>query len=148
MINMKKYIILLLAVTSLFACKKSNGDDEQACEYVCIVHHYNFDFRLVDKNTGADLVFGANPRYSTADIKLFYDAAGAYPINIAANTSARAFGTFLGTQTMYLKVGTTTYKLDATYRGLDCCSSIVETLKIDGVNVCTHCSAIIEIPVN
>lgn len=147
MIIMKKYIIFLLAITSLFACKKSKSDD-QGCDYVCVMHHYQFNFRLVDKTTGADLVFGNNPRYNAADIKLFFDAAGTYPINVMANTTTKSFETIFGKQTMYLKVGATSYKLDATYRFYDCCASVVETLKTDGVSVCTHCNEIIEIPVN
>jgi hypothetical protein len=147
MIIMKKFIILLLAVTSLFACKKSKSDD-QGCDVMCVMHHYMFNFRLVDKTTGADLVFGSNPRYNTSDVKLFFDAAGVHPVPVTDDATAKAFKTFMGREVMYLKVGATTYKLDATYRGLDCCSSIVETLKIDAVSVCTHCNDIINIPVN
>jgi hypothetical protein len=147
MSSMKKYIILLLAITTLFACKKSKSDDE-TCEYVCVAHHYKLNFRLVDKTTGAELVFGANPRYNAADIKLFIDAAGTHPIPLNTNTTVKSFETFMGKQTMYLKAGATTYKLDATYRFYDCCASIAETLKIDGVSICTHCDEIINVPVN
>lgn len=149
MINMKKYILLLLLVTMAFSCKKSkDNDDTNECLINCFIHVSQFNYRLVDKTTGADLVFGANPRYTPGDVQLFFDAAGTAPIHLMTDTTAKAFKTLFGKATMYLKVGGITYKVDVTWRELDCCTSIVETLKIDGVSVCVHCNEIIEIPVN
>lgn len=149
MFIMKKYILLLLAITIAFSCKKSKDNNEDDCNINCFIYQTQFNFRLVDKVTGQDLVFGANPRYTTSDVQVFFDAAGTTPMSgMQADTATRSFRTIFAKTSMYLKVGGATYKLDAAFRENGCCSSIVETLKVDGVSLCSHCNEVIEIPVN
>jgi hypothetical protein len=149
MVIMKKYILLLLVVTLAFSCKKSKGDSEDDCNINCFIYQTQFNFRLVDKVTGQDLVFGANPRYTTSDVQVFFDAAGTLPMNgMQADAATKSFRTTFAKTTMYLKVVGTTYKLDVTFRENGCCSSIVETLKVDGVSLCSHCNEVIGIPDN
>lgn len=48
--------------------------------------HSNFSLRLVDKNTGNNLLFGANPLLTSGDIKFYYNAATQFPINMYVDT--------------------------------------------------------------
>jgi hypothetical protein len=151
---MRNIFIILAIATLSFSCKKTTrnncADTEANCKTVlCFTHNYYFDFRVVDKVTGADLVFGTNPRYAAGDIRLFYDAAATMPIQLVVDNSAKTFRTLFAREKMYLVVaGTATYKLDAAFRLVDCCSSRVRQLEIEGLTVCACCSDIIPVAIN
>jgi hypothetical protein len=49
----------------------------------------NFDFRLIDKATGTDLVFGTNPKYTANDIKLYYDVGRTIPIQFQLDNNSK-----------------------------------------------------------
>lgn len=125
------------------------GHPELDCDYTCLVYWYNFSFKVVDKNTGADLVFGANPRYTTNDIKLYYDAAGTRPAHgLQIDATNKKFKLMAAREELYLFINTQSYRLDLTFRPESCCSSIVKDLKIDNQQVCTCCNEVIHVPVN
>ena len=145
--------LLLVFVFNLFffSCKKSGSN---ACEEPdlncaginCLVHLAYFEFRLVDRNTGADLVFGANPRYSISDVELFSDEAHTTPLTLIADGSRGLFSCKNGEDEMYLVIdGTTTYRLNAVYRTIDCCTTRVKTLQVAGQTLCGCCADVINV---
>jgi hypothetical protein len=154
---MKKYVLLLLAAAMTFSsCKKSKDQNNGPCgtplpecgDIMCIAYWYNFDFRVVDKATGADLVFGANPRYTVNDIKLFFDAAGTHPVPIVVDTPGKKFQTMTAREQVYLIINSQVYDVDIVFQPESCCSSKVKDLKIDNQVVCTCCADVIGVPVN
>jgi len=150
---MKKFIIILITSCLGLACKKNNSntcpEPTLDCSGVsCFLYNYNFEFRIVDENTGADLVFGSNPRYNTSDIKLYNDASQSSEISLTADNTAGVFRTQLASQEMYLVIaGTDIYKLDASFKAVDCCSSKIKDLSMGTTNICTCCGDVIAVPV-
>ena len=149
-----KTVVLLLVLSFLsFSCEKtaSTGCPEPQldCSNVrCLVYNYFFDFRVVDEVTGADLVFGANPPYSTGDIRLFRDAAQTIPITLTADMTAGLFRTSFAEEEMYLVIdGRGVYKINADFRRLDCCTFRLKDLQVNGQEICTCCADAVEIPV-
>lgn len=144
---------LVLSVLS-FSCDKDDKNNtcpepQPDCTgIVCILQNYNFDFRVVDKNSGADLVWGPNPRYIESDIALFADQAGTQPIPFSADAAERVFRTGFAEPEMYLIIaGTDIYKLGAEFRVESCCNSRVKNLDVNGQELCSCCGNGIEIPV-
>jgi hypothetical protein len=116
---------------------------------VCIAHWDYFDFKLTDKASGQDLVFGSNPRYTESDIKLFYDAARKIQITITADTENKKFRCMNARSEMYLEIkGTAVYKLNAGFKAVDCCANRVKSLRVNNILVCDCCADIINVPVD
>jgi len=139
---MRIALTLLLFVSLGIACKKSNnceGSNRDCSDTMCIAFWSYFEFKLTDKTTGADLVFGPNPKYTTSDIKLYYDAARTFSIGVLVDNSNR-FLVMDAHEEMYLEIkGTDIYKLTAEFRDESCCSRRVKTLWRDGQMVCSCC---------
>jgi len=148
-----RFIPFILVVMALASCKKpanSNCQEEPKCDgsIQCIAHWDFFEFRLTDKNTGENLVFGNNPRYQASDIKLFLDAARTYPLNLYFNNSAGKIMAIAAKPKMYLEIkGTDVYQLTAEFRGEDCCAARVKNLWQDGNMICACCDSVISLSV-
>ena len=146
--------VLAVLIITFFSCNKSKSENcdgpELDCSAIrCLMHAFNFDFRLTDKSTGADLLFGANPRYIEADIKLYSDLARSVSIPITFDNTKKLIQTSFSKQEMYLVIkNTDVYKLTADFRTESCCSSRVKTLSIDGQSICSCCSDAISFSVN
>jgi hypothetical protein len=94
------------------------------------------------------LLFGSNPSYTISDVKLFTDAARMNPINIMADNANKKIQCMSAKDEMYLEIkGATVYKISTEFKGNDCCSNRVKSLKIDNIPVCTCCSDVISVPV-
>jgi len=149
---MKKVLAAAVIILISFACHKSKnceGPDLDCSSIRCIAHWYYFDFKLVDKTTGVDIVFGSNPKYTTSDIKLFFDAARTNAIALTADNANKKFSTMTAKSEMYLEIkGTDVYKLTAEFRDNDCCSSSIKVLWQDGAMICSCCNDVIPIGVN
>ena len=150
---MGKFIISFIITALIFSCNKESdkncGDPVPDCTGIqCFVNTYNFQFRIVDKNTGSDLVFGNNPRYTINDVHLFADAAHSTPIGLTADGNEKLFRTLDARTQMYLAVGTGNYLVTASFRTLDCCTFIVKDLRLDNQSVCTCCTSVIALGVN
>jgi hypothetical protein len=141
---MRTALILLVFVALGFSCKKSMNCEEPNldCSSIrCIAHWYNFSFKLIDKTTGADLVFGANPRYTSNDIKLYSDVGRTIPLQLQIDHNSKTISTMTAKEEMYLEIkGIDVYKLTAEFISKDCCNSRVRTLWQDGQMVCSCCS--------
>ena len=148
-----RIVLILLALASLvFSCKKSGnpcvGPDLDCSTIRCIAHWDNFDFRLIDKATGTDLVFGTNPKYTTNDIKLYYDVGRTTPIQFQLDNNSKTIKVITARQEMYIEIkGTDVYKLTTEFRAETCCSSRVKTLWQDGQMVCACCSDAISLSI-
>lgn len=141
---MRSAMILLVLVFLGFSCKKSknqcNEPDLDCSSIRCIAHWNNFSFKLMDKTTGADLVFGTNPRYTSSDIKLYYDVGRVYPLTLQIDHTSKTISTMTAKPEMFLEIkGTDIYKLTAEFREETCCSDRVTTLWQDGQMVCSCC---------
>ncbi len=152
---MKKILVYSLVISLLFTgCKKSKNtactEPSLDCTGVsCLLTNYNFNFRVVDKATGADLVFGTNPRYNTADIKLYSDKALTQPIPISIDNAQKLFTTSFAREKMFLAIaGTTTYDLSADFKQIDCCTFTIKNLTENGQQVCTCCGDAIEVKID
>ena len=117
---MRGILTLILITVLFFSCNKSENceDSKKDCSNVrCIGYFSYFDFILVDKTTGKDLVFGTNPRYSASEIKLYFDASKAYPIPVYRDSVNKIFVNMFAKDEMYLEVkGVDTYKLTTDFR--------------------------------
>lgn len=150
---MKKLFIILIISILANSCQKNSPsncpDTDKDCSTIrCLIYNYNFDFRVVDKNTGADLVFGSSPRYTESDIMLYQDAGLTIPISLTTDAGQQVFKTGQAVYEMYLSVArTTTYKINVDFRKVDCCLSRVKDLSVNGQTICTCCADAIEIPI-
>ena len=151
---MKKLFGIFIFALLFVACKKSNNascpDTDEDCSGVaCLIHNYYFYFRLIDKTSGEDLVFGSHPRYTAADVSLFSDADRNFPIPIIEDAGHQYFKVSVAQPEMYLVIaGSGVYKLNVDFKLVDCCTSRVKNLSIDGRTICTCCSNAIELPVD
>ena len=147
---MRTTLILVLFVALGVSCKKSNncgGSTRDCSGIMCIAFWSYFEFKLTDKTTGADLVFGPNPKYTTSDIKLYSDAARTFSLRILIDNS-NTFLVMTAKEEMYLEIkGTDIYKLTAEFRGESCCSNRVKTLWQDGQMVCSCCGDAISLSI-
>ena len=147
-----RVVFVAIFSTLLFsACKKTKnceGPDLDCSAIQCIVYWSYFDFRLIDKVTGEDLVFSVNPRYSNNDIKLFADAARSVPIQYTIDNSRKILQTMNAKEEMYLEIkGTDVYKLTADFKVIDCCSNTVKDLWLDGQMICSCCTGAISLTI-
>ena len=149
---MRIVLILLAFVSLVFSCNKSRNQCVEAdldCSTIrCIAHWDNFTFRLMDKTTGTDLVFGANPKYTANDIKLYSDVGRAFSIHFDLDYNSRTILVMSARQEMYLEIkGADIYKLTAQFREESCCNSRVRTLWRDGQMICSCCPDAISLSV-
>jgi len=148
---MRTTLILAVFLALSFSCNKSKNCDkpEPDCSSVNCVHLIStFEFKLVDKTTGADLVFGNNPRYTSADIKIFSDLGRSYPLPLIFDNDKKLIRLVNAKTEMYLVIKTTdAYKLTAEFRTEICCSIRVKTLWQDGEMVCSCCPDAISLSV-
>ncbi len=148
---MKKAILLIFLPLWIVSCQKSasdpcEGPDPDCSGVRCLAHFDYFEFRLLDKLTGEDLVYSANPKFSVDDIKLFADAAKSTLLTLTADAEKKSFSTGDARSGMYLEIGgTDVYNLTASFMVNDCCSNRVKALSIDNEPVCTCCAPVISI---
>ena len=147
-----KKLILILSVSFLFlTCNKKSVCDEPNldCSSIrCIAHFDYFEFRLMDKTTGKDLVFSNDPKYDISEIKLFADVNRTIPLTLTADINKSSLISSDAKTLMYLEIkGTDVYRMDATFGKKDCCSDQVKTLRMNDQSVCTCCDPVISLKI-
>jgi hypothetical protein len=146
---MRGLIFLFTCFLLFSSCKRSKTCDEPKpdCSAIqCIAFWSYFDFRLIDRTNGEDLVFGTNPRYSDNDIKLFSDQARTISLYFTVDKIKKTLQTMTAKEEMYLEIkGTDVYKLTTAFKAYDCCSNRVKALWQDGKMICSCCTDIIPI---
>ncbi len=132
-------IVFSLSVFCLlfFSCEKQpenrydcGPSSASVCpDILCIAYWSYFNFSIVDKTTGADLVFGSNPTLSPADIKLFVKTNSPYrQINLIADSSTNTMFAMTAADTMAIQIKSEPlqYIVVKTYCGACCSRSAVE----------------------
>lgn len=139
--------ILFVAISIIMffsSCRKTKtceGPDLDCKTVLCFAYWNYFDFRLIDKISGEDLVFSANPRYSNNEIKLFADVARSVPIQYTIDNNGKFFHVMNAKQEMYLEIkGTDVYELTASFKPIECCASTINDLWLDGQMICSCCT--------
>jgi hypothetical protein len=152
---MKIKILLPLALTViLFSCKKNNNEiytcnPPPLCNDInCIAFLSNFSFTIVDKTTGADLIFGSNPTLTPADVKLFFNSASQYVISKYTDSTKKAFSTIFARDTMSLQIKNEPLKLITVklFCLKDCCSREAVEIIYDGNLLVADDKNLIRIP--
>ena len=129
--------------------KNCEGPNLDCSNIRCLAHFDFFDFRVVDKTTGEDLVFGPSPRYNTNDIKLFFDQARTLPMHIQFDQAKKNIQTADAKEVMYLEVkGNSVYKLETVFKLNDCCSNRVKTVWLNGRMLCSCCQDVVALPID
>ena len=140
---MRTTLILVFFVVLVFSCKKSrncDGPNLDCSNIRCAAFWSYFDFKLTDKTTGADLVFGNNPRYTANDIKLYSDVGRTMSLPLYFDNTNKIIETMTAKEDMYLVIkGTDIYKLTVSFKSKSCCSNQVGVLWQDGQMVCACC---------
>jgi hypothetical protein len=150
---MRAIVVLAILTISFLSCGKSKSENcegpELDCTSIrCLIFASNFDFKVIDNTTGADLVFGSNPRYTSADIELYSDLARSVPLALTFDDNKKIIQTMTAKDEMYLVIkNTDVYKLTAEFKTETCCASRVKSLSIDGQLVCSCCSDVISFSV-
>ena len=135
-----KNILLILFAALFFSCKKNkdvayNCPNNLKCGNIqCIAFWSNFNFTIIDKATGNDLIFGNNPSIPTSDIKLFYKANTQNEISKITDVASKSLRIITARDTMALQIKneplkTITVKL---FCPKDCCSQTAVEIIYDG----------------
>ncbi len=109
---MKQTLLIILAILLLFvSCKKKTErtyvckDDLICPAVVCVAYWSNLRFAVTDKATGRDLVFGANPTLTAADVKLFIKQNSPYTeVPVLIDSVKKQLYTMRAADTMALKI--------------------------------------------
>ncbi len=143
---MRIVLIMLVLIAVCSSCKKSK-DAGSGCANLGCSYSEIFAFRLVDKTTGADVMFGSNPPYTPNDIKLFYDAGRTTPLQFFADSTGKFIITHIE-KDMYLEIkGTDIYKLSVTGLSVTCCGKIIKEMWQDEKLLCSSCAYVISVPI-
>lgn len=148
---MRVVFVVIFSILLFSSCRKAKTCEEPKLDcsaVLCIAYWSYFDFRLIDKVSGQDLVFSTNPRYTNNDIKLFSDVARTVPLQYTVDSSKKILQTMSAKEEMYLEIkGTDIYKLTAVFRSKDCCSNTVKVLWLDGRMICSCCSGAVSLSI-
>lgn len=138
---MKIKILLSVAIIVLFFSCKKNKDAGYKCsmsvfcgDVYCITSYNNFNFRLVDKNTGNNLLFGATPILNTNDVKLYTNNNTQFQINKYADTLSQSLQVMYASEMMSLQIKNEPLKQISikTFCDYACCSKIAVEIIYDG----------------
>lgn len=144
--------ISAILIVFILSCNKQSKNCEGPnldCSTIrCVAFLSYFEFKLTDKSTGQDLIFGSNPRYTAADVKLYADIGRARSLMLNFDSNKKLIQTMMAEDEMYLEIkGTDVYKLTTTFKSNDCCSNRVGVLWQDGQKVCSCCPDAITVAV-
>jgi hypothetical protein len=150
--------LLLGSLAGFTACKKKHKPslDEECKGISCFIYYRNLAFRLVNRETGDDLLFGPHASIPPDSVELFADEQLHNRLFKRVVTDTAAGNTYLLNplipEVAYLRIArpgaaVTVDKLQMDFIGVDCCSARVKTLSLNGQPVCTSCANIINIPI-
>lgn len=140
---MKRKILTIALLSSLLiACQKQKDDEQYDCGPVpmcaniqCVAFLSNFNFTIVDKTTGTDLLFGNNPTLTPADIKLFIKSNSPYTqVTALPDQSTKAIKTIFGSDTMAIQIKNEPLKFIAVknFCSPECCSRTAVEILYEG----------------
>ncbi len=136
-----KNILAAAIIGLLFSCKKSESVITTKCkmsvicgDIQCITSTTNINFRLVDKNTGNNLLFGVNPVLTINDVKLYSNSTTQFQINKYADTLSQSLQVMYASEMMNLQVKNEPLKQISikTFCDYGCCSRTAVEIMYDG----------------
>lgn len=140
--GMNRILFPLLAFYLLFASCEKQEENRYDCgptpicaDMLCIAFWSNLNFSIVDKTTGQDLIFGANPTLTPADVKLFVKSNSPYrQITTFADSSASIMRTMTASDTMAIQIKSEPlqYIVVKRFCSNECCSRTAVELVYEG----------------
>ena len=137
--RLKKLLLPGIALL-LFSCKK-NKETGYNCNYLpacasvqCIAFWSYFNFTIVDKTTGNNMLFGSNSSLNPADIKIFYKTTTQYEIAKYPDSITKAIKVFSISDTIALQIKNEPLKIITvkTFCSKECCSTTAVEIMYDG----------------
>jgi hypothetical protein len=137
---MKIKILLSAAIIILFfSCKKNKPAVTQCNNPVicgdinCFAFWRLFNFTIIDKVSGNNLVFGSTATLSPLDVKLYYNNTQ-NEITKIVDTASKSFMIFAANDTMLLKIKNEPLKtiIVKTFCAKECCSTTAVEIIYDG----------------
>ena len=143
---MRKIILYVSFFILLNSCKKSFennaacGPPPVSCGYCDFGETDYFSFTLIDKISGADLIFSSNPSIAISEVKLFYNTvpmSHQIPFQVdSTNKLLKSYksSTFISRDTLWLKIKNDIHKkiVVRTFCSQKCCSSNITEILYDG----------------
>ncbi|MBY0479298.1 MAG: hypothetical protein K2Q24_16740 [Chitinophagaceae bacterium] len=140
---MNRIFFLLLTALFFFSCNRRDepigyhctGAPPACAAVMCIAFWTNFNFTLIDAQTGNDLLFGSNPSLSVADIKLFVKTNSPYrEVKLWADSNNNRLYSMTASDTMALQIKNEPlkYLLVKKFCSTDCCSRTVVEMQYEG----------------
>ncbi len=151
MLGKRFFLVVIIAGVLFSSCKKkinSCGELTTNCSDIqCLLFNSVFVFRITDKLTGEELLFGPTARYSITDIKLYTNSTQTFVVPLAIDSTNKKLICNVASEQMYLWVKNKMYTLQASYKSNGCCSRTVKDLSIDNKELCVCCNDVINLPV-
>lgn len=139
---MKYPFLIILASLSLFVSCKKKSEQSYQCKtdlicpaVVCVAYWSNLHFTIVDKATGRDLLFGANPTLTAADIKLYKKQNSPYTeVPVLVDNNKKRLFTLQASDTMALQIKNEAlqYLLVKKFCADECCARTAVEVKHEG----------------
>ena len=128
-----KYSFLIICACLAFSvsCKKKTenrfdcGEPVVCPAVVCVAFWSNFNFTIVDGQTGADLIYGSNPTLTAADIKLYIKSNSPYTqVQLINDVDKKQLRTMSAADTMAIQIKDEPlqYILVKNFCANECCS--------------------------
>lgn len=137
-----KHLLIIISVLSLFVSCTKKSEQGYQCKndlvcpaVVCVAYWSNLHFTIVDKATGADLLFGANPTLTAADIKLYRKQNSPYTeVPLLVDNNKKRLFTLQANDTMALQIKNEAlqYLLVKKFCADECCARTAVEVRHEG----------------
>jgi hypothetical protein len=137
-----KHLLIICSLLSLFVSCKKKAEESYQCKtdlvcpaVVCVAYWSNLHFTVVDKTTGADLLFGANATLTAADIKLYRKQNSPYTeVPVLVDNDKKRLYTLQAADTMALQIknGSLQFLLVKKFCADECCARTAVEVRQEG----------------
>lgn len=137
-----KHLLIILAFISLFISCTKKSEQGYQCKtdlvcpaVVCVAYWSNLHFTIVDKATGADLLFGTNATLTAADIKLYRKQNSPYTeVPVIVDNNKKRLYTLQATDTMALQIknGSLQFLVVKKFCADECCARTAVEVRQEG----------------
>lgn len=137
-----KHLLIIISVLSLFVSCTKKSEQGYQCKtdlicpaIVCVAYWSNMHFTIVDKATGADLLFGANLTLTAADIKLYKKQNSPYTeVPLLVDNNKKRLYTLQAADTMALQIknGSLQFLVVKKFCADECCARTALEVRHEG----------------
>ncbi len=137
-----KHLLIILAFISLFISCTKRSEQGYQCKtdlvcpaVVCVAYWSNLHFTIVDKATGADLLFGTNATLTAADIKLYRKQNSPYTeVPVIVDNNKKRLYTLQAADTMALQIknGSLQFLVVKKFCADECCARTAVEVRQEG----------------